>query len=667
MNLKKMKKIFIAMMAAVMTLPMMGQQDKVLMTIDGEPVYTSEFLYIYEKNNQTAQPTSMEDYLDLFVNFRLKVHEAEQQGIDTTASFQNELAGYRKQATPKYLTDSAALESLVREGYDRMGRSRRVAHIAIECPRSSSDSAEQAAMAKIQEARTRVTTGLTVTTGKGKKMKTKQLPKEDFFAVADAVSTDPGVKENHGELGWVVPFRYVHEFEDAVYSTEIGQVSEVFRTSYGFHIALVEEEVAQSELHAAHIMKMTPHANPEVIAAAKHQIDSLYELAKNGADFAELAKANSEDKGSAVRGGDLGWFGHGMMVKPFEDAAYALQPGEVSAPVFSRYGWHIIKLYEKRGQRPYEEMKAEVQKRVMNDDRKKKIEAQFVARVKAEYGFTEQTEALAPCYALVAAYDCNVQSEEFRDEAASLTAPLFTLGNKTYTQADLIQMMQTMPMQTRSSKGLVDEAYRQLVAREAKQMEDDHLESKYPEFRNLVKEYHDGILLFDVSLKEVWDKAAQDTEGLGKYFAANKKQYTWDAPRYKGYVVYCKDKATMKAAKAILKSADKDSVESYLSKRLNMDSVQYVRFEKGLYQMGQHKAVDKLQWKQGDWAADEQMPYVFLSGKVLKAPEEYTDEKGKVTADYQEYLEKEWIAALRAKYPVVINEEVFAEIKAGNK
>lgn len=651
------------MMAAMMALPMMGQQDKVLMTIDGEPVYTSEFLYIYEKNNQTAQPTTMDEYMDLFINFRLKVHEAEKLGLDTAASFQKELAGYRKQATPKYLTDSTALEALVREGYDRMGRSRRVAHIAIECPRATSDSAEQVALAKIQEARTRVTTGLTVTTGKGKKMKTKQLPKEDFFAVADAVSTDPGVKENHGELGWVVPFRFVHEFEDAVYDTQVGQVSEIFRTNYGFHIALVEEEIEQTEVHAAHIMKMTPHANDSVLAAAKHQIDSLYLLAKNGADFAELAKANSEDRGSAIRGGDLGWFGRGMMVKPFEDAAYALEPGEMSGPVLSRYGWHIIKLYEKRGQRPFEEVKADVQKRVLADDRKKKIEARFTERVKAEYGFTEHKEALEPFYELMAKYESNVSDAAYRAEAAELHAPLFTLGNKTYTQADLAKALLVPQMQQRAGKNLVDEVYAQLVAREAKQLEDDNLERKYPEFRHLVKEYHDGILLFDISLSEVWDKAAQDTEGLGKYFAANKKKYTWDAPRYKGYVVYCKDKATMKAAKAILKSADKDSVESYLNKRLNMDSVQYVRFERGLYLKGQHKAVDKLQWKQGDWAADEQMPYVFLSGKQLKAPEEYTDEKGKVTADYQEYLEKEWIAALRAKYPVVINEEVLAELK----
>lgn len=659
----KMKKIFSVLLAAGMMLPLMAQQDKVLMTIDGEPVYVSEFLYLYEKNNQTAQTTSMDEYCDLFVNFRLKVHEAEKAGMDTTEAFKKELAGYRKQATPKYMTDSAALERLVRESYRRTGLTRRVAHIAIECPRTASDSAVAAALAKIQEARIRVTEGLTVTTGKGKKMKTKQLPKEEFSAVADAMSTDPAVQETHGEIGWIVPFRFVYEFEDAAYQTPMGQVSEVFRTNYGFHILLVEEEKPQMEVHAAHIMKMTPRGDEATAAQAKHEIDSLYLLAKNGADFAELATANSQDRGSAMRGGDLGWFSLGAMVKPFEDAAFALNDGEISEPVLSRYGWHIIKTYEKRQQRPYEEVKAELQKRVMADDRKKQIEEQFVARLKAEYGYTECPGALEPYYALIAACHNDPTDSLFRAEVGKMKAPLFQMGGKEYNGQDFAPALLVPQMQPRGGKGFIDDAYAQLVAREAKQLESDNLENKYPEFKNLVKEYHDGILLFDISLREVWDKAAQDTAGLTNFFKQNQKKYTWDAPRYKGYVLYCKDKATMKAAKAILKSADKDSIDSYLNKRLNIDSTEYVRFEKGLYVQGQNRAVDKLQWKKGDWTPGEELPCVFLSGKQLKAPAEYADEKGKVTADYQEHLEKEWIAALRAKYPVVINEEVLAELK----
>ena len=569
-------------------------QDKILMTVDGEPIRQSEFIYIYEKNNQetTMDQKSVGEYLDLFINFRLKVHEAEKLGLDTTASFKQELAGYRAQATPKFMTYTEGEDSMVMLSYNHIAHDRRAAHIAIQCPMSADDSTVNACLTMINDARLRVTEGKPVKVGKGRKAKIVQKP-EDFFAVAMDVSADPSIAETKGELGWITPFRYVWPLEKAVYETPVGQVSQVFRSGFGFHIALVEEERPHEEVSARHIMKMVPRGNDSINAVAKQQIDSLRALIVNDQrDFAQIAEFNSDDRGSAMRGGSLGWFSRGMMVKPFEDAAFAMtDSGQLSEPVRSQFGWHLIQLEGKRGIQPFDEMKNEISKKVKMDERHKEVNEAFVRKLRQEYRLPE-----------------------------------------TVTDEEVLNI------------------------------ENANLENKYPEFRNLVKEYHDGILLFDVSLQNVWDKAAQDTAGLENYFKKHKKEYKWDTPRYKGFVVYCKDQASVKAAKAIVRAANPDSVSSYVDHRLNNDSVKFVRVDRGLWAKGANKVIDKLQWKEGDWEPSEEFPYVFLSGKVLKAPQEYTDERGKVVSAYQDELEAAWIKELKAKYPVVINEDALREI-----
>ena len=574
----------------------LAAQDKVLMTIDGEPVMASEFMYIYEKNNQESavEQKTIDEYLDLFINFKLKVHEAKAQGIDTTEAFKKELAGYRAQAIPKYMKDQAAIDSLVQMSYERMAHDRRAAHIAIQCPMSADDSTQDAALAKINEIRERVTVGLPVKNKKGKVI--KQV-KEDFFEVAKAESTDPSVKDNAGELGWITPFRYVYSFENAVYTTPIGEVTPVFRSPYGYHIALVEEERDHEEVNAAHIMKMVPRGDSIVDAKAKVTIDSLYALVQGGADFSEVARAESDDKGSAMRGGDLGWFGRGYMVKPFEEAAFALKDsGEVCAPFKSNFGWHFIQFRGRRGIQPFESMQAQLVKNVQRDERMKEADKSFINKTRAEYNLPAE-----------------LSDEEVRAYA------------------------------------------------------DAHLEEKYVDLKNLVQEYHDGILLFDVSLTEVWDKASQDKEGLAEFFKAHKKDYaTWEKPRFKGYLIQCKDAATEKAVRAIVRNSHPDSIDSYIAKRINIaDTVTYAKCTRGLWSEGQNKAVDKygFKLKGAEFEASEEFPVVSTVGKILKQPEEYLDERGKVTSDYQDYLEKLWVEKLREKYPVEVDHAVFDELK----
>ena len=589
-----MKKVFLVAIAAL-SLNMMAQ-DKPLMTINGQPVSAEEFLYIYEKNNQAGalDPKTMDEYLDMFINFKLKVVEAESQGIDTTEAFKKELKGYRAQATPKYLQDNQAMDSLVEMSWRHMSKDRRAAHIAIQCPATADSTQTAEALAKINEAYERVTIGKEVIKGKGRKAKKVREKVEPFADVARAVSTDPSVQETGGELGWITPFRYVYPLEEAVYNTELGKVSAPFRTQYGFHIVLVEEERDHKEVKASHIMKMTPRGESDsVVAAKKALIDSIAAIV-TAENFAEVAKAESDDRGSSARGGDLGWFGKGMMVKPFEDAAFALEVGQISAPFQTMYGWHILYKEGERSIQPLDSIRSQVERQVQRDERAKEADKSFIRKTRAEYNLPA----------------------EMSDE-------------------------------------------------EVKAYADEHLEEKYPELRNLVQEYHDGILLFEVSLREVWDKAAKDTVGLEQFFAANKKKYTWDAPHFKGWLLQCKDKNSAKAAQAIIKSADPDSVKSYIAHRINQDSVTYVKAQRGLWEQGKNAAVDKygLKIKKAEFTPNEQLPYVVCVGKKLKAPATWDDEKGKVTTDYQDFLEKAWIEKLRAKYPVVINEDVWQSIK----
>lgn len=591
-----MKKTILSIVLASASLLGIAQEDKVLMTINGEDIMASEFLYIYEKNNQetSLEKKTMDEYLDLFVNFKLKVTEAKAQGVDTTEAFKKELAGYRAQATPKYMQDDETIDSLVVLSYNRMARIRKASHIAVQCPMDADSATVAAAEAKINELRERVTVGLPKEVKKGRKKVTVREP-EEFAEVAVLYSEEPSAKQTKGALGWIQPFRYVYSFEDAVYTTPVGEVTPVFRSPYGFHIAKVEGERDFEEVRASHIMKMTPMGDIQRMADAQMAMDSLYQLAiQDTVDFAALAQANSEDRGSAVRGGELGWFGRGAMVQPFEDITFDLEVGQISKPFQTRFGIHISKLHEKRGIQPLDSMRAQILRQVQRDQRMQIAEQSFIAKTRAEYNLpAEMSDADVKAYA------------------------------------------------------------------------DAHLEEKYVDLRNLVREYHDGILLFDVSLREVWDKANQDTEGLAAYFKANKKNYTWEAPRYKGSIIYAKNEVAAKAAKQIVKSAHPDSVLSYLNQRVNVDSVMYVRVERGIWEAGKNAAVDKYGFKNkaAEFTPSEEFPIVLAVGKVIKNPQEYTDERAKVTTDYQDYLEKAWVASLREKYPVVINEEVWAEIK----
>lgn len=623
-------------------------KDAVLMTINGNPVYKSEFEYIYNKNNSnnSLDKKTLEEYVDLFVNFKLKVEEAKAQGIDTTKAFINELAGYRSQLTKPYMTDAKVDEDVLREAYDRMKEDVDVSHILIRLQPGASPADTLAAWNKIKNIQ-------------------KRLAKEDFGKVAGEVSEDQSATENAGYIGWISAFRTVYPFENMAYNTPSGTISNPVRSAFGYHIIKVHgRRKSLGEVLVAHIMRFTAEGDDVKNAQSKASIDSLYQRVLAGDDFGKLASEHSEDRGSATKNGELPWFGTGRMIPEFENAAFALKnTGDVSAPIQSAYGWHIIKLLDKKGIEPYDKLKTEIERRVKRDERAMRGQQSFIAKLKEDYSFTMNNENLRDIEILLE--NRTLTDSVFQAEAEKFEKPLFTIAGKTFTQSDFVKYLKKNTFTEKTHPGeILKEKIAAYTDQELMSYEDSQLENKYEDFRFLMQEYHDGILLFEVSNKEVWEKATRDTEGLAKYFNENKQDYKWEKPHFKGRIIHSKNKETMKAAKSMIKKLHNDSVDKYLRLRLN-DSIQYVKIDKGIYAQGENKFVDKYIFKsKTPVTPSEEYPYVFVKGKNLKfMPEDYTDVRGLVTADYQEYLEKEWIAALRKKYPVVINQDVLKTVK----
>ncbi|MDD3321978.1 MAG: peptidylprolyl isomerase [Paludibacter sp.] len=621
--------------------------DPVLMTINGKPVLKSEFEYIYNKNNSnnSLDKKTLDEYVDLFVNFKLKVEEAEDQGIDTTSSFINELSGYRSQLTKPYLTDQKVDDQLLLEAYNRMKEDIDVSHILIRIPQNATPTDTLKAWNEINEI-------------------WKRVQKEDFGKVAKDVSQDQSAEQNNGHIGWISAFRTVYPFETMAYNTPVGTISKPVRTAFGYHIIKVlDRRNSLGEILVSHIMTFTSQGDSTANDKAKFKIDSIYNRVVAGDDFGTLAKDYSMDKGSSVKNGELPWFGTGRMVPEFENAAFALKNiGDVSKPIQSSYGWHIIKLLDKKGLESFEDTKADIERKVKRDERANFGQKAFLTKLRGEYNFKTVKQSFATFINLA---ENTANDSIFIMGASSLNDPIISFADKTYSQKDFLDYLKIINnTEKTTTPELIEDKFIAFGDAKLIAYEDSQLEKKYDDFRFLMQEYHDGILLFEVSNREVWDKASKDTDGLDKYFRNHKSDYTWEKPHFKGRVIYCKDKATFKAAKKIVSKSSKDSIDKYLTTRLN-DSIKYVKIDKGLYVQGENKAIDKYTFKTKDtFTPSTEYPYVFVAGKKLKKiPEDYTDVRGLVTADYQEYLEKEWIKALRGKYTVSINKDVLTQVK----
>ncbi|GHA70307.1 peptidylprolyl isomerase [Pontibacter akesuensis] len=512
-------------------------REPAVATLGTQPISTSEFRYVYEKNNSGNDDAytrqSVTDYLNLYTNFKLKVLEAENRGLDTTMAFRRELEGYKEQLAQPYLTDKSVTDQLVREAYERMKQEINASHILLSVQPDAAPQDTLAAYNRAMELRKRAQNG------------------ENFGKLAQEFSQDPSAAENKGELGYFTALQMVYPFEDAAYKTAVGDISMPVRTRFGYHLIKVNDNrEARGEARVAHIMvRSTPDAPAADSLAARQRVDAIYRRVQKGESWEKLAAEFSEDTNTANNGGELPFFGTGRMIPSFEEAAFTLQkPGDVSKPVYTPYGWHIVKLLEKRSLPPYEEMEQYLRNKIAKDSRSELNKTAFQKRIRQENNFTANAEAKAA--ALAKATDALLQADWTYDaNDATLKQPLFTIQSKTYTIGDFYAYVQEQ--QTPRSSGTPAHAmnllYDSFVEKSLLDYEKANLENKYPDYRMLVQEYHDGILLFQLMDEKVWTKAVEDSVGLRNFFNQNRDKYTW-GQRADAIVISAANKALLQQA-----------------------------------------------------------------------------------------------------------------------
>jgi len=623
--------------------------DPVIMTINGKSIKKSEFDSIYNKNNNedVIEKKSLEEYIDLFKNFKLKVAEAEAQGLDTTASFRSELAEYRSQIAKPYQPVLAADESLLKKEYDRLNEFIQVSHILILFPREEGSNTIIPPMLPAD----------TLETYKKANLVYSRLKKgEDFGKLVLEYTDDAQTKDKPvpGLLGWISGMMLHPILEDAAFSTEVGKFSEPIRANYGYHIVkILDKKSNPGKVRASHILiKFPEKADEAQKKEAQNKIDAVYQKVLAGEDFAELAREYSQD-GSASIGGDLNWFEHGMMVPEFEDVTFALKEiNDISKPFSTPFGYHIVKLTDRKALEPFEEKREEIASK-FSSSFFQLIHKQAIEDLKKEEGFTPNDKAYEALRK--DALELFPTSDAYLKKYADSNETLFSIGDSKTTIAEFISYLQS---NSRSNYyisvdflnyklGLFE--YNQVI-----QFRDKSLEEKYPEFKSLMQEYYDGTLVFEISNKEVWNKASEDTEGLERFFAMNKDNFKWAEPHYKGYVILVRDTETKKKIQKETSKMQPEAAVDYMLENYKVGTVSYVKVEKGLFKKGDNAFVDEAIFKTGKAEYPENFEDFLLVGKTLKSPESYMDIRGQVVTEYQDYLEKEWLKKLNEKYPVVL-------------
>lgn len=651
-----MKKSFLILLLAAMIVGGLSAQDSpVLLTIGDEEVLLEEFERIYKKNNNASSLSfqTPEEYLELFINFKLKVKEAEALGMDTTARYLNELEGYRKQLAKPYLVDEEDKEEMMKEAYAWSQYDIKVSHILIRLPDSPLPEDTLAAYEKMMLIRDRIRGG------------------ESFETVARATSEDENVRQDGGNLNYFTVFSMVYPFERMAFTTPVGKLSMPFRTSYGYHILKVyDKRPARGQVKVAHIFVRTPRGMDEQgKLKAYEKIHMVYDSLNLGTDFGKLAKTHSEDPASAREGGNIPWFGTGRMISEFEDASFSIeQKGEYTKPFKTFYGWHIVKLIDKQGIGTYEEMKPELQQKINGGGRMNIRTGRFVSKLKKEYGFTENKEALGPIYNAV---DSTILTGNWKaGELIELETELIKIGDRSILTGEFASWVERKQNlgKSRNPLSYIDRLYQEFTSELVMEYEESRLEEKYPEFRYIYKEYHDGILLFDIMDQQVWTKAVSDSSGLENFYREHRKDYMWEE-RTEAYLVNCTEDTDMAGLRSAYKKILKGKWdEEELNRRYcRNDSLSCITLTYLLVEEGEHDMIDARMGQSGPGPVKENedmQTFVIIKGRKSPQPKKLEDARGQVTSDYQEYLEAEWIRTLKEKYPVTVNEDLLTKIKS---
>ncbi|MDA3911131.1 MAG: peptidylprolyl isomerase [Bacteroidales bacterium] len=654
-----MKQIFISLLMIAFGMNAMAQENSdIILEVGDEQVMTAEFLHIYTKNNRHQELSyaldSLSAYMDLFVNFKLKVVEAKTMGLDTLKSFRSELSGYRTQLAQPYLTDKSVEDELIREAYERSKYDVKASHILIKIDPEITGKDTLAAY------------------NKAKMVRQKLLDGEDFGTLAKKYSDDESVRYNQGSLGYFTVFGMVYPFESAAYNTEVGEISDIVRTRFGYHIIKIEEKrLAKGRIRVAHIMVLLPKdAIEEQQAQAQERVEMIQKKLDAGESFEELAKEFSEDRRSGRQGGLLPWFGvGGKMIPEFENAAFQLsEVGGVSNALRTSYGYHFIKLVDVEPIGSFEEQKIQLKNRISNSARASRSKTVLVERLMDDYNAVVHDEAIKAVSDMIT--DSIFYGKWDAKAAYKMNDVVFSFADAQYTQEDFARYMTKFNRKSEPKvlTHFINQKFDDFQEKMILLYEEENLESKYKKFNFLMKEYHDGILLFDVTDRKVWSKAVKDTVGLEGFYEKNKENYQWDT-RYDVHVLSADDKKLRKKVLKHIKKNPKADWAEIDSIYNASDSSAVVKEHWTVYEAGDNHFADEL--------AEEYAKKLEKKGRVITLMDDSRvldmrlrkpslkalhEARGVITADYQNYLEKQWIKSLHEKYEVKIHEDVLKKL-----
>jgi peptidyl-prolyl cis-trans isomerase SurA len=554
----------------------------VVLTLGSNKTFSSdEFFESFAKNQLSAdssQRTDLRGYLDLYTNLKLKVFAAEQQGHDTTEAVREELATYRKQLAQTYLTDKALVEQLTAEAYQRMQQEVNVSHILIATADDDSPADTLVAYEKALAVRERLQKG------------------EPFETVARQVSNDPTVSKNGGNIGYFSAFQTVYLLETAAYTQPVGTLSTPIRSRFGYHILKVNDRrPSRGKVQVAHILvRLSPTAEPAGETAAKARIDEVYAKLKAGEAFETLVRTYSDDGQSKSAGGKLPAFATGQMTPAFEEAAFGLNtPGSYSVPFRSNYGWHIVKLIDRKPMESFTELAPAIRQKVLavTDSRADVLRNAMIGKLRLDYKVVENEQVKQ---AALAKSDSSLllgkwRPGKFLDDVLT-QQPLLTVADRAIPASEFFAYVQRKqePRQQPggSALGAMLKHYTRFVGDQLLATEEANLEKKYPEFRTLLNEVRDGVLLSQVMDEQVWGRSMADSIGQKAFYEQNKARYQFPQ-RAVAVIIDAADDQLLAEAKARLASSP------YLLKR-SAPAIQYAPNQTALEGVGMETAYDIL-------------------------------------------------------------------------
>jgi peptidyl-prolyl cis-trans isomerase SurA len=629
--------------------------DPVLFTVDGTQVHVSEFKYIYSKTNGKNADFSratLQEYLDLYTKFKLKVKKAKDMKLDTVQSLQEELAGYRRQLADSYLLNKQVTEKLTKELFERSQYDLDVSHILFALPADAKGADTVSTFKQAMDARARLLKG------------------ENFATVAQQLSADKSAATNGGHIGYVTAMfpNGFYPLESAAYKLPFDQISMPIRTSVGYHLLKVHSKrPARGEVEVAHILLRTEGSDAIVV---KMQIDTLYAGLKRGGNFEEMAARSSNDSRTADKGGYVGFVTINRFEQAFEDAAYSVaKDGEYSLPFQTSVGWHIIKRISKKEIQPYDQMRGQLEARIKRDARFEMARKAMVDDIKRETGFKDYPNLLTD---FAATLNDTFFTFQWRAPQQPSDKVLFTMAKKAYTMGNFAQFVEAATRQRMRMSGetnteaAVQNLYDEYVSESCLRFEEQRLDQKYPEFKALLREYEEGILLFEATRINVWDKASQDTVGLKNYFKTIKGKYRWEDRAVAS--VFFIDGISKSVLEPVREYARKHSTQEVLEKFNKSDTIG-IRVEELILEKSKSPEASELKdWKAGEITVaklDRQNnEYSFYKvEKIIPAQDKLLNEaRGYIIADYQDHLEIQWVNELKKQYPVKIEKGVFESL-----